>query len=398
MRAEGRRSLRLWQGWDELELYESKDLPVPSQSRGLLGPDWQLFKDNGNELVKKREQRQTLVPNKLGKKQDENSNLGQASIERRPGKFGSLRFLRGKDILNYRSDQKIERCLALQWVKIKPGHNLRVDLKSELAESRARAWKRKQAGLLPLPEDEDEGDRSYKTQLLKQITGYGVKGRAARAQWSFEITEVVFPKLDCLREANGIVFKGTLIEEEFHTAGDKDLCGAIHPSGSKMVKTNRIAVVGVKLKAHTRLFAVYKVEVDQVISDLERFESYWSSIKVINQNSTRLESVNSLKETLPFLRVLRTLYIDNKNLLEIVGAPWLRKLENLSAYDQRGSELSLLMRQVGDFYNLIYLELAMCQCEKLLSNLSKQIPNIQTSKPELQLPTRPLTALKLAET
>ncbi|KAI8445603.1 hypothetical protein BY996DRAFT_6458724 [Phakopsora pachyrhizi] len=381
--------------------------------------DWQLFKDNRNELVNKREQRQTLVPNKLGKKQDENSNLGQASIERRPGKFGSLRFLRGKDILNYRSDQKIkvqsnqinnriERCLALQWVKIKPGHNLRVDLswrdlrlESELAESRARAWKCKQAGLLPLPEDEDEGDGSDKTQLLKQITGYGVKGRAARAQWSFEITEVIFPKLDCLREANGIVFKVTLIEEEFHTAGGKDLCGAIHPSGSKMVKTNRIAVVGVKLKAQTRLFAVYKVEVDRVISDLERFESYWSSIKAlqdwrvpypckikIDLHGNQLNYLNGLPESIRFDSInwsqleieINYTHSRPRNQYQIVGAPWLRKLENLSACDQCGSELSLPMRQ------------------KLLSNLSKQIPNIQTSKPELQLPTRPLTALKLAET
>ncbi|KAI8457219.1 hypothetical protein BY996DRAFT_6411806 [Phakopsora pachyrhizi] len=68
-----------------------------------------------------------------------------------------------------------------QWVKIKPGQNLRADLsrrdlrlESELAESRARAWKRKQAGLLPLPENEHEGDQSDKTQLLKQITGDGM--------------------------------------------------------------------------------------------------------------------------------------------------------------------------------------------------------------------------------
>ncbi|KAI8453919.1 hypothetical protein BY996DRAFT_6582187 [Phakopsora pachyrhizi] len=80
---------------------------------------WQLFKDNMNEL---------------------NSNLGQASIE---------------SIEHYWPEQKARKGWELL----------------ELIESRARAWKRKQAGLLPLSEDEDVGDQSDKTQLLKQITG-----------------------------------------------------------------------------------------------------------------------------------------------------------------------------------------------------------------------------------
>ncbi|KAI8447099.1 hypothetical protein BY996DRAFT_6576810 [Phakopsora pachyrhizi] len=171
--------------------------------------DWQLFKDNGNELVNKREQRQTLVPNKLGKKRDENSNLGQATIERRPGKFGSLRFLRGKDILNYRSDQKIkvqsnqinnriERCLALVDRHGPPAMG-KDKTRSELEgrSDRARAWKCKQAGLLPLPEDEDEGDQSDKTQLLKQITGDG-KGEAAQLE-RIENKERVKEEKGCLR-------------------------------------------------------------------------------------------------------------------------------------------------------------------------------------------------------
>ncbi|KAI8453595.1 hypothetical protein BY996DRAFT_8493399 [Phakopsora pachyrhizi] len=183
--------------------------------------DWQLFKDNGNELVNKREQRQTLVPNKLGKKRDENSNLGQASIERseslniigqsrRPGKFGSLRFLRGKDILNYRSDQKIkvqsnqinnriERCLALVDRHGPPAMG-KDKTRSELeGGSEARAWKCKQAGLLPLPEDEDEGDQSDKTQLLKQITGDG-KGESAQLE-RIENKERVKEEKGCLRRS-----------------------------------------------------------------------------------------------------------------------------------------------------------------------------------------------------
>ncbi|KAI8448078.1 hypothetical protein BY996DRAFT_4591942, partial [Phakopsora pachyrhizi] len=116
------------------------------------------------------------------------------------------------------------------------------------------------------------------------------------------------------------------------------------------------------------------------------------SLRVLRLSENRLEKLDVSK-----LINLRTLYIDNNDLLEIVGAHRLRKLENLSARDQRGSELSLPMRQVRDvrrmylggnplpitfptcqFYNLIYLELAMCQCEKLPSNLSEQIPNIRT--------------------
>ncbi|CAH7675906.1 hypothetical protein PPACK8108_LOCUS10988 [Phakopsora pachyrhizi] len=57
------------------------------------------------------------------------------------------------------------------WAPAMGKDETRSELELKLAESRARALKHKQAGLLPLPEDEDEGDQSDKTPLLKQITG-----------------------------------------------------------------------------------------------------------------------------------------------------------------------------------------------------------------------------------
>ncbi|KAH9472984.1 hypothetical protein MJO29_000071 [Puccinia striiformis f. sp. tritici] len=115
-------------------------------------------------------------------------------------------------------------------------------------------------------------------------------------------------------------------------------------------------------------------------------------LRVLRVNENRLESLEIAK-----LINLRTLYIDNNDLMEISGAGQLRKLENLSVRDQRGGELSLTLKQVRDvkriylggnplpaafptcqFYNLLYLELAMCQCQSLPSDLSNLIPNIRT--------------------
>ncbi|WAQ81644.1 hypothetical protein PtA15_1A986 [Puccinia triticina] len=115
-------------------------------------------------------------------------------------------------------------------------------------------------------------------------------------------------------------------------------------------------------------------------------------LRVLRVNENRLESLEVSK-----LVNLRTLYIDNNDLMEISGAGALRKLENLSVRDQRGGELSLTLKQVRDvkriylggnplpaafptcqFYNLLYLELAMCQCQSLPADLANLIPNIRT--------------------
>lgn len=116
------------------------------------------------------------------------------------------------------------------------------------------------------------------------------------------------------------------------------------------------------------------------------------NLRVLRVNENRLETLNVSK-----LVNLRTLYIDNNDLIEITGANRLRKLENLSVRDQRGGELSLPLKHVRDvkriylggnpipaafpscqFYNLLYLELAMCQCQNLPADFATLIPNIRT--------------------
>ncbi|KAI8442747.1 hypothetical protein BY996DRAFT_6490793 [Phakopsora pachyrhizi] len=115
-------------------------------------PDWQLFKDNRNELVNKREQQQTLVPNNI-----ERSNvffwdvdLGDG-VSRRPTWAPAM----GKDA---RMNTKHSYKPLVQ----KTRSELKVRSKLEGLESRARALKPKKA---------DEGGKSDKTPSLKQITG-----------------------------------------------------------------------------------------------------------------------------------------------------------------------------------------------------------------------------------
>ncbi|KAI5475630.1 leucine-rich repeat protein [Pseudohyphozyma bogoriensis] len=93
---------------------------------------------------------------------------------------------------------------------------------------------------------------------------------------------------------------------------------------------------------------------------------------------------------------LRTLFVDSAHLNAIDGADGLRKLENLSIRDQRGSPLSLSMKPVRDvkrlylsgnpippsfpsekFFNLTYLELAMCGLTTLPADMASLIPNVR---------------------
>ncbi|PLW48663.1 hypothetical protein PCANC_04914 [Puccinia coronata f. sp. avenae] len=140
------------------------------------------------------------------------------------------------------------------------------------------------------------------------------------------------------------------------------------------------------------LKSVYLLNLDRNQLYSLTIEEPMPKLRVLRVNENRLESLEVSK-----LVNLRTLYIDNNDLMEISGATRLRKLENLSVRDQRGGELSLTLKQVRDvkriylggnplpaafptcqFYNLLYLELAMCQCQSLPADLANLIPNIRT--------------------
>ncbi|BGO93388.1 hypothetical protein NBRC10512_005555 [Rhodotorula toruloides] len=97
-----------------------------------------------------------------------------------------------------------------------------------------------------------------------------------------------------------------------------------------------------------------------------------------------------------FAPKLRTLYADSTRLGALEGTDQLRKLENLSLRDQSVEGLSLSMPHIRDvkrlylsgnplpnsfpsekFFNLVYLELAMCQLTSLPADLASVIPNVR---------------------
>ncbi|GAA5960591.1 hypothetical protein JCM3765_005867 [Sporobolomyces pararoseus] len=94
---------------------------------------------------------------------------------------------------------------------------------------------------------------------------------------------------------------------------------------------------------------------------------------------------------------LRTLYIDSARLGTVEGTEQLRKLENFSLRDQSGEALTLAMPPIRDvkrlylsgnplpssfpsekFFNLTYLELAMCQVTSLPADIASLVPNVRT--------------------
>ncbi|KAH9824344.1 hypothetical protein DFH28DRAFT_1118169 [Melampsora americana] len=181
----------------------------------------------------------------------------------------------------------------------------------------------------------------------------------------------------------------------------------------------KLSVKGNKLKnVHFAGFAWPRLEVlnlsrNQIreLSGLEGLHSMYS----LNLDHNDLYTLSTPQQSMLGLRVLRisdnhiesvdisaftnlrTIYVDHNDLIEIKGAERLRKLENLSARDQHGGELSLPLDQFRDvkrlylggnpipsafpsqrFYNLVYLELAMCQCKTLPSDLAKVMPNVRS--------------------
>ncbi|GAA5913799.1 uncharacterized protein JCM6883_003995, partial [Sporobolomyces salmoneus] len=98
-----------------------------------------------------------------------------------------------------------------------------------------------------------------------------------------------------------------------------------------------------------------------------------------------------------FAPKLRTIYVDSARLGLVEGTEGLRKLENLSLRDQSGGALTLAMPTIRDvkrlylsgnplpssfpsekFFNLTYLELAMCQLTALPFDLASLVPNVRT--------------------
>ncbi|GAA5867490.1 hypothetical protein JCM8547_007523 [Rhodosporidiobolus lusitaniae] len=138
-----------------------------------------------------------------------------------------------------------------------------------------------------------------------------------------------------------------------------------------------------------------------------------ASLSSLNLDHNLLTSLNS-PAAMPRLRILRlcnnplptfdvsfapklrTLYIDSAKLGLVQGTEQLRKLENLSVRDQSGGALTLSMPHIRDvkrlylsgnplpssfpsekFFNLVYLELAMCQLTSLPANLASVVPNVR---------------------
>ncbi|KAK4699944.1 protein NUD1, partial [Phenoliferia sp. Uapishka_3] len=114
-------------------------------------------------------------------------------------------------------------------------------------------------------------------------------------------------------------------------------------------------------------------------------------LRVLRLCSNNLETLD-----ISFAPKLRTLFVDSSRLGAIDGTDRLRKLENLSVRDQGGAALSLPMHEVRDvkrlylsgnplppsfpsakFFNLVYLELAMCGITSLPTDLAALVPNVR---------------------
>ncbi|BGP26239.1 leucine-rich repeat protein [Rhodotorula toruloides] len=119
--------------------------------------------------------------------------------------------------------------------------------------------------------------------------------------------------------------------------------------------------------------------------------AYMPRLRVLRLSNNPLPALD-----ISFSPELRTLYADSTRLGALEGTDQLRKLENLSLRDQSGEGLSLSMPHIRDvkrlylsgnplpssfpsekFFNLVYLELAMCQLTSLPADLASVIPNVR---------------------
>ncbi|GAA6054530.1 hypothetical protein JCM3770_005831 [Rhodotorula araucariae] len=150
---------------------------------------------------------------------------------------------------------------------------------------------------------------------------------------------------------------------------------------------NKLRVV----KGAERLVSLSTLNLDH--NNLALFEpaNPLQRLRVLRVSNNPLISLN-----VEFAPRLRTLYIDSARLGDLLGTDQLRKLENLSVRDQSGSALMLPMPHIRDvkrlylsgnplpssfpsekFYNLVYLELAMCQLTSLPADFASVVPNVR---------------------
>ncbi|GAA5931005.1 hypothetical protein JCM1841_005454 [Sporobolomyces salmonicolor] len=213
-------------------------------------------------------------------------------------------------------------------------------------------------------------------------------------------------QLGCLRHLRDLKADGNRIES---LEGLAELDGLV-----------RLSLKGNSLKGEVNLARTKWIRLETLylahnkISSLRGLERL-SSLTSLNLDHNALPSL-SPSATLPRLRVLRicnnpitaldvafatklrTLYVDSARLGAVTGTEQLRKLENLSVRDQSGGALTLAMYHNRDvkrlylsgnplpssfpsgneqFFNLVYLELAMCQLTSLPANLAALVPNVR---------------------
>ncbi|GAA5874446.1 hypothetical protein JCM1840_000783 [Sporobolomyces johnsonii] len=213
-------------------------------------------------------------------------------------------------------------------------------------------------------------------------------------------------QLGCLRHLRDLKADGNRIES---LEGLAELDGLVRLSLKGNSLKGEVDLAGTKW---TRLETLYLAR--NKISSLRGLERL-SSLTSLNLDHNALPSL-SPSATLPRLRVLRlcnnpiteldvafapklrTLYVDSARLGAVTGTEELRKLENLSVRDQSGGALTLAMHHIRDvkrlylsgnplptsfpsgneqFFNLVYLELAMCQLTSLPANLAALVPNVR---------------------
>ncbi|BGP50011.1 Protein nud1 [Rhodotorula kratochvilovae] len=153
------------------------------------------------------------------------------------------------------------------------------------------------------------------------------------------------------------------------------------------IARNKLALI----KGVERLVSLTTLNLDH--NNLASFESAGPllRLRVLRLSNNPIASLDA-----SFAPKLRTLYIDSARLGDLLGTDQLRKLENLSVRDQSGGALMLPMPHIRDvkrlylsgnplpssfpsekFYNLVYLELAMCQLTSLPADFASVVPNVR---------------------
>ncbi|KAG8907834.1 hypothetical protein FRB99_002007 [Tulasnella sp. 403] len=141
-------------------------------------------------------------------------------------------------------------------------------------------------------------------------------------------------------------------------------------------------------------------ELTELISlnlDNNRLETLSSEVALVKLRVLRLSANLLTRLDVAVFPNVRTLYVDNNRLSELVHADRLTRLENLSLRSQGGSGLKLSTRDIRDIkrlylsgnplneqelfaeplFGLVYLELAACRLSALPANMSQMVPNVR---------------------